>query len=347
MLTTHFLGVKMRSPIGLGPGIDNFGTCLANLQSLGFDFVEIGPLSDENEENTKPKTDQKWEIIPIEGKSFLLKSFENFYSVHYALKSVKDSIDSLNKSETFQISTNIKLPHSVNNSAPYLSDSSFIEAMNASMNYSDYITLNFSNYTSKSILQYRNNNKLRIFLSKVKKNMMKEIGLNYAIEHEVLNPPKENELSVIEEMRILPMMNMIKRKIPRIILRPDTDISDRELEDFIRIGMDSGIVDAFVIGGMKRLREGFACGEIVKEDSLKALKKAYEITQGKVSLISTGGVMNGNDIYERIKLGADFVLIYSPFLIDGPFCLEKIKEELKNKMKEEGKHSIKDIRTGS
>jgi dihydroorotate dehydrogenase len=48
-----------------------------------------------------------------------------------------------------------------------------------------------------------------------------------------------------------------------------------------------------------------------KERSIFLLKKAFEYSNNKLVLISSGGVTDGADILKRIKNGASFVLIYS------------------------------------
>jgi dihydroorotate dehydrogenase len=140
---------------------------------------------------------------------------------------------------------------------------------------------------------------------------------------------------------------LIKNNRPKLLIRYDTKLNNDEIKQYVNICKKVGIIDGFVVGGMTTLKDKAGCyvaGDNNREESLKLLKKFYELTKGEFALISTGGVLNGNDVYERIQNGADFVLIYSPFIINGPFCLEKIIKELEEKMKKEGKKTIDSIR---
>ena len=85
-------------------------------------------------------------------------------------------------------------------------------------------------------------------------------------------------------------------------------------------------------------------GDKIKENSLLLLQLAYKYTKGEIPLISTGGILTGDDVYERIKNGADFVFIYSAFLLRGPYCCEKILKELNTRMNKENKKNISEIR---
>ena len=54
-LSSNFLDFNLKYPIGLGPGIDLIGNGLSNLNKLGFEFIEIGPLTDAMENPQKAK----------------------------------------------------------------------------------------------------------------------------------------------------------------------------------------------------------------------------------------------------------------------------------------------------
>jgi dihydroorotate dehydrogenase len=74
-LQTHILGHKFKYPIGLGPGIDNTGKCISNLNELGFEFIEIGPVSNEGEAKSGIP-----EII-LSSNNLFFKKFENMIPV--------------------------------------------------------------------------------------------------------------------------------------------------------------------------------------------------------------------------------------------------------------------------
>jgi dihydroorotate dehydrogenase len=46
------------------------------------------------------------------------------------------------------------------------------------------------------------------------------------------------------------------------------------------------------------------------------------------AVISVGGVVNGDDVLERLKLGADLVQGYTGFVYQGPLWARKINASL-------------------
>jgi len=61
-------------------------------------------------------------------------------------------------------------------------------------------------------------------------------------------------------------------------------------------------------------------------------------------IISAGGIENGEDVYERIKNGANFVLINSVMKKRGPYCLEKLINELDDIMIRNNHNCLLEIR---
>ena len=78
---------------------------------------------------------------------------------------------------------------------------------------------------------------------------------------------------------------------------------------------------------------GGLSGRPLKEISNKALKRMFELTQGKLILIGVGGIESGKDALERIKSGASLVQIYTSMVYEGPTIVNKIKRELINELK--------------
>jgi dihydroorotate dehydrogenase len=267
------------------------------------------------------------------------------------------------------ISTNVKLSENSIRTVPYMSDSYFIRMVRTSLLLSDFTTINLSSYTSKAIFQYKNTQKFEDFLKKLKDEVLFDEGIRAVIEYEYINKPKEVGQNITSNLCIDYPLLIFKKTRSKILLRLDSNLNDQELFNFVNAAKNSGIIDGLVLGGMfnksnkinkqskneenslaavstdeKGMSQTFIAGEKSKESSLSLLKKCYQITKGEIPIISTGGVLNGLDVYERIKYGADFVLIYSPFIINGPYCMEKILREFEEKMIKEGKKSIMEVR---
>lgn len=94
---------------------------------------------------------------------------------------------------------------------------------------------------------------------------------------------------------------------------------------------------------------GGLSGQIIKEKSREFFKAVASELYGKTLLISCGGIDDAKEAYERIKMGASLVQIYTSFIFEGPEICKKINKELVELLTNDGFSNIseaigKDIR---
>jgi dihydroorotate dehydrogenase len=90
---------------------------------------------------------------------------------------------------------------------------------------------------------------------------------------------------------------------------------------------------------------GGISGELLKEKS-KAMRKYIleRVANNKgFEVIGVGGISNFSDIWEFWKLGGKIVQIYTSFIYQGPFILEKIKREIDKKLKENQASGLREL----
>lgn len=68
----------------------------------------------------------------------------------------------------------------------------------------------------------------------------------------------------------------------------------------------------------------------------RALIQAVEASRGRLPLIAVGGVASGADAYDRIRLGAGAVQLYSALIYEGPGLVVRIKRDLAARLKADG-----------
>jgi len=61
---------------------------------------------------------------------------------------------------------------------------------------------------------------------------------------------------------------------------------------------------------------------------LEVLRRLSDATDGKITLVSVGGVETAQDVQERLDAGATLVQGYTAFLYEGPFWAARINREL-------------------
>jgi dihydroorotate dehydrogenase len=87
---------------------------------------------------------------------------------------------------------------------------------------------------------------------------------------------------------------------------------------------------------------GGLSGKPLLEISNQVLKNVFNLTKGQIPIIAVGGISSASDAYEKIKLGASMVQIYSAFIYQGFELVEKIKKDLDGMLRKDGFKNIKD-----
>jgi dihydroorotate dehydrogenase len=119
-----------------------------------------------------------------------------------------------------------------------------------------------------------------------------------------------------------------------ILLKLSPDMEPEELERVLGISHDLGM-DGWILtntsqgirDGLKFPKEGGVSGRPLGPRSKELLAQALQILgahrQGKL-IVSVGGVMNDQDVRERLALGADLVQVYSALIFEGPYFFRKV-----------------------
>lgn len=113
-----------------------------------------------------------------------------------------------------------------------------------------------------------------------------------------------------------------------ILLKLSPDLNDDSLEEALNVAVELGI-DGFVLTNTTLSRpqgitfptEGGLSGAPLKPLSCQILQKSLQILgkhrPGKL-IVSAGGAMTPEDVFERLQMGADLVEIYSALIFEGP-----------------------------
>lgn len=139
------------------------------------------------------------------------------------------------------------------------------------------------------------------------------------------------ELQKMENLKplIAPLVDRVSHFEPTpILVKLSPDMGDEALSQAIHHCADLG-VQGFVLTNTTLSRptncrfpeEGGLSGAPLKQLSQRALQVAVE-TLGKrrkdMLLVSVGGLLTPEDVFERLQMGADLVQIYSALVFHGP-----------------------------
>ena len=91
-----------------------------------------------------------------------------------------------------------------------------------------------------------------------------------------------------------------------------------------------------ILRDLNKKREGGLSGTPIKDLSDKVLKFLYQETNQELILIGVGGISSASDAYNKIKLGASLVQMYTSLTFGGPQLISRILIDLVKLIKKDG-----------
>lgn len=283
-------GLTFKNPIGLAAGYDKDGMAVPGLAALGFGHIEVGTVTPQPQEgNPRPRI-----FRLVEDQAVINRM--GFPGGGAAL--VARQLRRMQKPSSTIVGVNLgknkdtPLEHSAED---------YINLMRIFSPMADYLTTNISSPNT--------------------------VGLRRLQGRQML----ENLLGAISnERKNLPV------RIP-ILVKLAPDLKDDELEDAIDVLLDTdmdGIVATNTTLSRPDLRSDMAAetgglsGAPLRALSLVMLEKIVHRVDGRIPVVSSGGVMTPADAKQRLDAGAVLVQIYTGLVYEGPGLVKKILENL-------------------
>ena len=276
-------GIRFPNPIGLAAGFDKNGELVDSMACLGFGFVEIGTVTPKPQAgNPRPRLFR----LPEDEAIINRMGFNND-----GMMKVADRL-ARRKNREMIVGGNLgKNKDTPNEHA----GKDYVLCFNALAPHVDYITFNLSSPNTP--------------------------GLRQLLEKEFLN-------SILEPVQA-ENQKLTTSKPVFLKISPDmeTDQLHELVETCIQLGI-SGIVANNTTIGREDLKTDFQTiqamgpgglsGKPLVNQSLEVLKTLKSITQNRLPIVATGGIMTPEDAKTRLEMGADLVQVYSGLVYYGP-----------------------------
>ncbi|CAG9319844.1 unnamed protein product [Blepharisma stoltei] len=309
-LETEVCGINFPSPIGAAAGLDRNGDFLDPLFRCGFGFVEVGSVT----ASTERKQGQKTEKIDYQNKKCIQENVDEKRGILWIVQKLRQNAKGPR-------GANIMPSNETITALPSICDDEFIYCIDEIYPFVDYFTLNLAANRVNKLQLYRKESKYRDLFRRAVRERDMLIGLQVAAKTGL-------DVEIPYRSRSL---------IPPIFVKIDNE--GFEAKNFVNVCKEEGI-DGIILSGTNEKGEG---GEILAEQAINKLKEFYQYTKGDIALISSGGIMNGQEALKRLKAGASLVQIYSAVNLEGTQIVGKITQELENALKTEGYQSIKEV----
>jgi dihydroorotate dehydrogenase len=139
-----------------------------------------------------------------------------------------------------------------------------------------------------------------------------------------------------------------------LLVKIAPDLSDAEIDAVAAAAMELSL-DGLVCTNSTTSRAGLASspadtewpggvsGAPLKSRSLQVLRRVAAITEGRLVLVSVGGVETADDALARIRAGATLVQAYTGFVYGGPGWPRMINRGLAQRVRSVGAATIQDL----
>lgn len=324
-LSISLWGQSFSHPIGLAAGFDKNARCVDNLLEMGFSFVEAGtvtPLPQPG--NPKPRLFRLVNDEAIinrygfnsDGLDTMLVRLTNRYNQHRTShEAVVPGFMGINLGKN-------KISESQESTIQ-----DYVEGVRKLGIFADYLVINVSSPNTPQLRTLQSSQNLIPIIDAVKK--------------------ARSDLSTQWKNTTL--------QLPPLLVKISPDLSEEQLIDTIK-ALESCKVDGIIVANttisrsasLKSdpgivLEQGGLSGSPLFDRSTKILKKVYNLTNGKIPLIASGGIMNAQDAYTKLRAGASLVQVYTGMIYRGAGIATEMKKQLAELIHRDGFQSISQV----
>lgn len=300
-------GLRFKNPVGLAAGYDKDGVAVAGLAALGFGHVEVGtvtPLAQDG--NPKPRVFRLIEDeavinrmgFPGRGADFVRRRIKPVDNINL----IQRLMGVLPNRQPTILGVNLGKNKSTPNEEAVLDYLSLVQDFAP---FADYLTINISSPNT--------------------------VGLRHLQGREAL----EKLLEQVHVQRVMEQ-DKLQKQLP-VLVKLAPDLTESELDDavdvILRANMDGIIVTNTTLAreGLRSSHQGETGGLSGKPLAVKSeavLRQTVERVNGKIPIVSAGGIMDPEDAKRRLDMGATLVQIYTGLVYRGPALVKEIVKAL-------------------
>ena len=291
-------GLTFKNPVGLAAGYDKDGLAIRGLAALGFGHMEIGTVTPKPQPgNPRPRMFRLVEDEGVINRMGFPGSGADF---------VADMLERLNV-PTFERSNVVLGINLGKNKDTPLEEAAqdYIELMRRFIFHADYLTINISSPNTVGLRRLQGREMLEQLLKSIQR-VRDEIAAGRGG-----NTP--------------------------VLVKISPDMSEGELEDAVGVILDQGM-DGIIATNTTVSRDGLRSkyrgetgglsGRPLAAGSEAVLRQVVKLANGKVPIISVGGIMTPEDAKKRLAMGASLVQAYTGLVYGGPKLVQEIVRAL-------------------
>ena len=293
-------GLTFKNPIGLAAGYDKDAVAIRGLAALGFGHLEVGTVTPRPQPgNARPRVFRLLEDEAVINRMGFPGRGADFV-VHRLKHSDVQTFKQANIRLGLNLGKNKDTP--LENAAE-----DYINLMKTFASLADYLTINISSPNTVGLRRLQGRELLEQLLGAIQKE-----------RQTTLTPSPSPE----RRGGFLP-----------ILVKLSPDLNDEEINDAIGVvldkNMDGIIATNTTLGrdGLKSMHRGETgglSGSPLRVRSEAVLLQVVKRVDGRIPIVSVGGIMNPDDAKRRLDMGATLIQLYTGLVYEGPGLVKKI-----------------------
>jgi len=282
-------GLRFKNPVGLAAGYDKDGIAIRGLAALGFGHLEIGTVTP----RPQPGNPQPRVFRLVEDRAVINR-------MGFPGKGMEAVSRQLSAARSRPPATVLGLNLGKNKDTPLEEAAAdYVTLLRRFMGLADYLAINISSPNTVGLRRLQGRELLENLLGQI------------AAVRRSLSSPKGTLVNCPILVKLAP------------------DLSDEELDDAILdSGMDGVIATNTTLGreGLRSPRAsetGGLSGEPLRGRSEAVLARVVKRLEGRLPVVSVGGIMSPEDAQRRLGMGAALVQVYTGLVYAGPGLVKK------------------------
>jgi dihydroorotate dehydrogenase len=311
-------GLTFKNPVGLAAGYDKDAVAIRGLSALGFGHLEVGTVTPKPQPgNPRPRIFRLVEDeavinrmgFPGKGAAAVVKSLRGrqrhlmlrgqlLWQVLYGRSGRPAQTTRPNQ---MVLGVNIGKNKTTPNEEAVLD---YLELLQCFAPYADYLAINISSPNTVGLRQLQGRAALE--------GLLTQLDIQRRMEEKAL-----------------------EKRIP-LLVKLAPDLSDAELDDAVEVILNTHM-DGIIATNTTLARDGLASTHQVETGGLSGsplrvrsevvLSHLVKRVNGKIPIVSVGGIMTPTDARRRLELGAALIQVYTGLVYEGPGLVKKILVE--------------------
>jgi dihydroorotate dehydrogenase len=305
----HAFGLTFKNPIGLAAGYDKDAVAIRGLSTLGFGHLEVGTVTPKPQPgNPLPRVFRLPEDEAVINRMGFPSLGSEFVQTQLNLaerggivkkfipRSRKNTQTTINKRDVI-LGINLGKNKDTPNEKAVLD---YLELLQCFAPYADYLAINISSPNTVGLRQLQGGAALE--------GLLTQLHAQRQFEEKKLN-----------------------KRLP-LLVKLAPDLSERELEEAVDVILSTHM-NGITVTNSTLAREGLRSehrgetgglsGSPLRLRSETVLCQVVKRVDGRIPVVSVGGIMNPEDANRRLELGATLIQMYTGLIYHGPGLIKK------------------------